>query len=106
MRRTGLFLMAVFLAVTMLRECCLPAVVMHHCHQSKHADNESCSANQEAIAESRNTLAYFPVQFGFPATDATSDSGHFDSTNPAADELALARTHTLDLYLRTGALLI
>ena len=106
MRRTGLFLMAIFLAAPMLRECCLPAVVLHSCHQSTHAGNEWCSANQEAIAESRSTPAFFPVHFGFPATDATSDSGHFDSTNLAADELALARTHTLDLYIRTGALLI
>ena len=97
--------MAVFLAAPVLRECCLPAVVVDPCHQSRHADNEWCSANQEAIPESTSTLPFFPVHFGFPATDA-SDSGRFDSTNLAADELALARTHTVDLYIRTGALLI
>ena len=95
-----------FLVLPMVRECCLPTVVVRACHhQSKHADNEWCSENQEAIAENRSTLCFSPLHLGFTATDV-KEAVHVETNGEAADELLLARTHTVDLYLRTGALLI
>ena len=104
MRRTGLFLMAVFLAAPMLRECCAPILVTQHCHQSEGSDKPSCSPNPDAITANR-TFAFFSIHFGF-AEGKVIDSAVFESTGTALDEPVLSRTHTVDLYLRTGSLLI
>ena len=107
MRRTGWLFMLLILAVPMLRECCLP-VVTHpsHCQESKQADSESCYSGQAAITESRTALAVsLSIDHGFPASHVWNSDG-FGSASPAANKLTFAHTQTIDLYLRTGALLI
>src|SRR6266540_3089848 len=105
MRRTGLFLMIVFLAVPMLRECCLPTIATDHCHQSRNPDSRPCSPNPMAIAENRTSAAVLTADLGF-ADGTVGDAYPLESTSAAADELTLAHTHVVDLYLRTGVLLI
>ena len=105
MLRTRCFLVAIFFAMPMLRECCFSTVPPYHCHQSQNTENKPCFSNQDAITENRSTLAFFTVPFEFPVT-AIRAPWQFESAGSAADELTLTITHTVDLYLRTGALLL
>src|SRR5437867_3787679 len=105
MRRTGLFLLMMFLVVPVLRECCLPAIATHHCHESSDSGNPSCLPNAVVGTENRTTVAFFAQDFGL-AEGMTGDSTQFGSMGSATVELTSPHTHPVDLYLRTRALLI
>jgi hypothetical protein len=103
----GFLLMAILLALPILRECCLPTMAaLHHCHQSGHSENWPCSPNPAAVTENKTTVEFSTVDFGF-AGRVVRDSGPFETANTAAIEFTLARPNTsTDLYLRTSVLLI
>ena len=107
MRRIGLFLMAMFLAGPMVRECCLPTVTTQHCDESKDSDHPSpCSSSPVAVAENKTTVEFSTLDFGL-ADSVVRNSNQIESATTAADELTfLPRDTSIDLYLRTGALLI
>ena len=107
MLRVGSFLMMVLLAAPMVRDCCLPVTHSLPCHESKHADDEDCFSNQQAIAETKSVAAVtIALDHWFPSV-AVLHSGCFPVVRDAAYEVARTRLHDgTDLYLRTGALLI
>ena len=105
MRRARFFLVIIFLAAPMLRECCLPTVTIDHCDQSRNSDNRRCSPNPVAITENRTGVAVLTADVGFK-DGIVSDSWPIESISVAAGELTFAHIHVMDLYLRTGALLI
>jgi hypothetical protein len=100
--------MMVLLAAPMVRDCCLPVTHSLPCHESKHADDEACFSNQQAVAEAKGVAAFtITLEHWFPSVTVLH-SGSFPEVRGAAS-YEVARAHPYDrtdLYLRTGALLI
>jgi hypothetical protein len=106
MRRTGLILIAILLAMPIVHECCIPAAPAHHCHQSQDPAQPPCTSNPVAVAADKTGAQSFIVDFGF-AFDRNGNSTAFDFAKSAADEPAFSRPDIpIDRYLRTSALLI
>ena len=105
MRRTGLFLMAILLAVPILRECCLPTVASHHC-QPKNSDSRPCSPNPVAVAQNKTTVEFSTIDFGF-VDRVVRDSAQFESPSITLGEFSFVPSdRSIHLYLRTHVLLI
>lgn len=101
-------LMAVVLTVPMLRECCLPVIVLHpaDCHHSSETGNESCSWSQEATAENRSILPPNISAEGQVALAGVTPYTNHGSAVRVAQYSVPVEAFTPSLYLRTGALLI
>jgi len=107
MLRVGSFLMMILLAAPMVRDCCLPITHALPCHESKPADDEACFSNQQAIAATKDIAAFkIAIDHWFPSAAVIHSEG-FPELRDAAREVARAHSRDgIDLYLRTGALLI
>jgi hypothetical protein len=106
MFRLGSFLMMIVLAAPMVRECCLPIVHAFPCHESKPTDDITCSASLQAIAETKAATgirpspvlvlpALYPVSLAFAVAELRTSAR--TDLNPSPP---------IDIYIRTGALLI
>jgi hypothetical protein len=98
--------MMLFLIVPMVRDCCLPVIHALPCHESKHADDETCFSNQQAIAETKSGLSVSsPDEYQFAIADDVT-SAIFTPIGLTSARIHLVSTPIRDIYLRTGALLI
>lgn len=102
----GSFLMIVFLAFPMMRDCCLPVAQVLPCHESTQMDDQACVTNQLAIIGMKTKLvAESKVEYRFPV--ALGYSEPFAPTGHPTERVAfLAPTYAIDICLRTGSLLI
>ena len=106
MLRLGSLLMVFLLTVPMVRDCCLPVTHLLPCHGSKHSDDVTCFANQQAIAETKTAIGVSsPTDFACSLSD-DAKSAIFTQLRRTSARVRLVRTPTTDIYLRTGALLI
>jgi len=107
MLRVGSFLMMILLTTPMVRDCCLPITHALPCHESKHADDETCFSNQQAIAETKGVVALKITLNHWVPSVVVLHSDDFPVVRLAANEVALAHTPDgTNLYLHTGAFLI
>jgi hypothetical protein len=108
MLRVGSFLMMmILLTMPMVRDCCLPIAHALPCHESKHADDETCFSNQQAIAETKGVVAFKITLNHWVPSVVVLHSDDFPLARLAPNEVARAHTPDVtDLYLHTGALLI
>ena len=106
MRRTGLIVMAIVLAVPLFGECCFPPAVTHQCHESKHSDTRPCSANPVGVAQKKTTVGFFALDLRL-VESVPGSLLPFETANSDADDLTvIIPAKSSALYLRTGALLI
>jgi hypothetical protein len=107
MLRVASFVMMILLTTPMVRDCCVPITHVSPCDESKQTDDETCFSNQQAIAETKGVVAFkITLNHWFPCV-VIPHSGDFPLVRPAAYEVAWAHPlDGMDLYLRTGALLI
>jgi hypothetical protein len=106
MLKLGSILLMFLLTVPIVRDCCLPVVHTPQCHESKRTDDVTCSANEQAITETKTAFA---VNTTFDCELQVADgaySGVLTDTRSAPVAITAFIMPTSDLYLRTGALLI
>ena len=106
MVKLGSLLMVFLLTVPIVRDCCLPVVHTPQCHESRRTDDVTCSSNQQVITETKTAITgdtLLDCEFRIPDDAYTAVLAH---THHVAGRTAGTAITTLDLYLRTGALLI
>lgn len=109
MLRISSFLMMIVLATPMFSDCCFPIMQVSpdESEHSNHSNNEACFWNEQAIAETKGTVALrITFDHGLPFTaDLISETVGWD--RQSAREVMRTRPQDgIDLYLRTGVLRI
>jgi hypothetical protein len=106
MLRIGTFLI-ILLTTPLVRDCCLPVTQVSPCHESKHQNDETCFANQQAIAEAKGVVAFKITLNHWLPSVFILHSRDFPIVQITAYDVARSqRVDGTDLYLRTRALLI
>src|SRR5262249_35643237 len=100
MSRLGSLVMVFLVTVPMIRDCCLPVAQRPPCHETRHTDDVTCFSNQQAIAETKTALDY-----QCPLAD-DAKSAIVTQIRRASDTVTLVPIPRVDIYLRTGTLLI
>jgi len=103
--RLGSFLMILLLGVPIVRDCYLPVTQAQPCHASKHDDDATCSARQQAVAENKAPAVTTPVQSQFYMA-ADPNPTVFTEVRCVIDRAVSAPLPANDIYLRTGTMLI
>jgi hypothetical protein len=106
MVKLGSLLMIALLAVPIVRDCCLPVVHTPQCHESKRTDDITCSANDQAIAETKAAIGSNSTLDCAFRVNEDVHSAVLNQILSAPDGVTPTTIPTPDLYLRTGALLI
>ena len=93
------------LAVSLLVIMSLTAPMVHECCLPSPPSGQTCESGQAAIAESRDSLTVKSIiECSLPSFEM-----HLEGIAPSRHPLVqvyLGDSHAIDLYLRTGALLI
>jgi len=106
MLRLGSLVMVFLVTVPMVRDCCLPVTQRPPCHEARHTDDVTCFSNQQAIAETKTLLGVSSsIDYQCPLAD-DAKSAIVTQIRRASDTVTLVPIPTVDIYLRTGALLI
>ena len=106
MLRLGSLVMVFLVTVPMIRDCCLPVTQRLACHEARHTDDVTCFSNQQAIAETKTALGVSPsIDYHCLIAD-DAKSAIATQIRRASDTVTLVPTPRVDIYLRTGALLI
>lgn len=106
MLRLGSLVIVFLVTVPMIRDCCLPVTQRLACHEARHTDDVTCFSNQQAIAETKTALGVSSsIDYQCPFADDTK-SAIVTQIRRASDRVTLAPIPRVDIYLRTGALLI
>jgi hypothetical protein len=104
--RLGSLVMVFLVTVPMVRDCCLPVTQRLPCHETQHTDDVACFSNQQAIAETKTALSVSSsIDYQCPIAD-DAKSAIFTQIRCASDTVTLVPIPTVDIYLRTGALLV
>jgi hypothetical protein len=106
MLRVSSLLMMIVLAAPMVSDCCLPTTRAPF-DESKHSDDEGCFWSDQAIAETKGTVAArITVEYRLPFM-ALLISETLGSARHFKHEGELTRPQDgIDLYLRNGTLRI
>ena len=106
MLRLGSLVMVFLVTVPMIRDCCLPVTHRLPCHETQHRDDVTCFSNQQAIAETKTALGVSSsIDYQCPFAD-DAKSAIVTQIRRASDTVTLVPIPRVDIYLRTGALLI
>src|SRR5262249_22505398 len=98
--------MVFLVTVPMVRDCCLPVTHRLPCHETQHRDDVTCFSNQQAITETKTALGLSP---SLDYHCLIADHAKFaiaTQIRRASDTVTLVPIPRVDIYLRTGALLI
>ena len=98
--------MMIVLATPMFSDCCLPIMQVSP-DESEHSNNEACFWNDQAIAETKGTVALrITFDHGLPFTAVLiSETVRWDRYS-VHEGMRTRPQDEIDLYLRTGALRI
>jgi hypothetical protein len=106
MFKLGSILLMFLLTVPIVRDCCLPVVHTPQCHESKRTADITCSANDQAIAETKAAIGSNSTLNCAVRVNEDVRSAVLNQIRSAPDGVTPTTIPTPDLYLRTGALLI
>src|SRR5215510_7382887 len=106
MSRLGSLVMVFLVTVPMVRDCCLHVALWPPCHETRHTDDVTCFSNQQAIAETKTALGVSSsLDYQCPLAD-DAKSAIVTQIRRASDTVTLVPIPRVDIYIRTGALLI
>ena len=106
MLRLGSLLMVFLVTLPVVRDCCMPVTQRLPCHETRHTDDVTCFSNQQAIAETKTALGVSSsIDYQGPIAD-DAKSAISTQIRRASDTVTLVPIPRVDIYLRTGALLI
>jgi hypothetical protein len=103
--RVGSFAMMLFLAVPMVRDCCLPLTSPPPCHQSKQTDDMTCASSLQAITQDKTAAVRLSPADGLPVM-RHAEPVLLPVVSRSFEKNAASPPPLTNLYLRTGALLI
>jgi len=107
MLRVGSFLMMIVMAASMVSDCCLPTTHALPSDGSRHSNDEGCFWNEQAIAETKGTVAAgISTDYRLPST-VVPISETLGSDRHSSHEGERTRLEDgTNLYLRTRTLRI
>jgi hypothetical protein len=103
MLQLGSILMTVLLTITIVVDCCLPAVHQGTCQESAYIDAVECPSIHDWVAE---TNSPFVIDSSIEYQRIDLPRAVFIAVPGSPPGVNLVPRTTNDLYLRTGALLI
>ena len=99
-------LMMLLVGMPFVRDCCLPVTHSLPCHESKHTDDTTCASGQQAIAATKTALGISSsIEYVVQVANAAK-SAILTRVRRSLEMDALAARPAIDIYLRTGTLLI
>ena len=103
--RLGSMLMILLVTAPTVRDCCVPVTQAQPCHESKHDNELTCSARQQAVAENKAAAVTTRVQSQFYIA-AYLNPTVLTELRPVIHRAVSAPLPANDIYLRIGTFLI